>query len=175
VDDFRAIPINTRIGTVHAGFYDGMEKVESEIRAMLDTKQPIAVDGHSLGASRANVLSALLVTDGIVPVRLAAFGEPRSGYANYTSKIADIPGNSYRNGTNALFHDVVTDVPFTLRPTPFVHRNPLYDIDEEPEPDLLNDLSIFAFHHIQLYNAGVHKYIAALKVPPSPQEGVVTL
>ena len=53
-EDLMAIPIPTKIGSVHAGFYAGMERVWSEVRPLIT--QPVIITGHSLGAARAAIL-----------------------------------------------------------------------------------------------------------------------
>ena len=157
VEDIRAIPVKTRIGTVHKGFYDGMEKLWAELKPLL--KQPVAVTGHSLGAARADILAGLMTVGGVTPIRLSVFGEPKPGFGDFAKVIRDIPGESYRNGSEHRFYDIVTFVPITIKPLDaFVHRKPLVLL-ESPPPPALDQLSIFAFHHITLYAAAV----AALK------------
>lgn len=157
IEDIRAVPYPTRIGTVHEGFYAGMEHCWSDIKKLL--RGPVCVTGHSLGAARADILAGLMTVDGVAPVKLSVFGEPKPGFSDFGNIISAIPGTSYRNG-NATFRDIVTEVPITLRPfDAFVHRKKLVDVDAEPMPNTLDDLSLFAFHHIELYVAGVTAYV----------------
>jgi hypothetical protein len=157
LDDIRAIPYVTRIGTVHKGFYDGMEHMWNDVKKSIT--QPACVTGHSLGAARADILAGLMTVDGMPPVKLSVFGEPKPGFEDFGKLINSIPGTSYRNG-NATFKDIVTEVPITLRPfDAFVHRKKLVDVDAEPMPNTLDDLSVFAFHHIELYVAAVTDYV----------------
>lgn len=153
VEDLRAAPIKTRIGTVHAGFYNGMEKAWLELEPHLT--QPVYVTGHSLGAARADMLVALMVVDGKPPARRAVFGEPRPGMTDFAKVIAKIPGDGYRNG-NSKMHDLVTDVPLKLLPPfNFVHPTDLVHVDAEPSGILIERLGLFAYHHIELYQAAV--------------------
>lgn len=138
------VPLKTRIGHVHAGFYFGMEKCLTEVLALIT--QPVVVVGHSLGAAHADDLCALLIVEGKPPVGRIVFGEPNPGLADLGTIIAKVPGWSFRNG-NAVRHDAVTDVP----PFPFVKPTPFIACDCEPAPELFLELDAFAFHHIELY------------------------
>jgi hypothetical protein len=151
-NDFRALPILTRVGHVHAGFFSGIERVWSEVRPLLT--QPVIVTGHSLGAARAGVLTALMVADGAAPVARVVFGEPKPGLIDFAKIVADVPARSYRNG-NSKDHDLVTDIPATLPPIQFVHPTPIVVVDAEPTGGLFETLGIFAYHHCPLYVAGV--------------------
>ncbi len=159
IDDLRALPIPTRIGHVHAGFFSDMEKIWREIKPMLT--QPVVVTGHSLGAARASVLCGLMKSDGVIPARRVVFGEPKPGLLDFAQFISDIPSASYRNG-DKVHHDYVTDVPLTMPPLQFVHPTPVDIVPAEPSPGLFSTWGIFAYHHIQLYEAAV----TALFEPP---------
>lgn len=152
IADFRAMPIPTRIGHVHSGFYAGMEHVWAELRPLL--MQPVIISGHSLGAARAGILSGLMVKDGVIPAARVVFGEPKPGLIDLAELIKDIPARSYRNG-DALHHDVVTDVPFSLPPLEYMHPTPIVPVCAEPTGDLFSRLGAFAYHHMPLYLAGV--------------------
>lgn len=152
IADFRSLPIPTRIGHVHAGFYSGMEHVWAELRPLL--MQPVIVAGHSLGAARAAVLCALMVKDGVPPVARIVFGEPKPGLMDLAQLVANVPARSYRNGDDR-HHDLVTDVPLTLPPFQFVHPTPIVVVTKEPGESLFERLGIFAWHHMPLYLAGV--------------------
>jgi Lipase (class 3) len=159
IDDLRALPIPTRIGHVHAGFYTDMEKVWNEVKPMLT--QPVVVTGHSLGAARASVLCGLMKADGVIPARRVVFGEPKPGLLDFAQFIKDIPGASYRNG-DKMHHDYVTDVPLTMPPLQFVHALSVTVVTERPTGDIFARMGIFAWHHIQLYEAA----LTALFSPP---------
>jgi hypothetical protein len=157
VEDFRAFPVKTRIGTVHRGFYDGMEKMWSELAPMLT--QPVLVTGHSLGAARADILCALMVASNRPPVRRAAFGEPRPGMRDFAQFLKDVPGNGYRN-QDANGHDLVTDVPLDIHlvglfgdALDFIHPKLLAGVTASPTGDFFARHEAFAYHHIQLYMA----------------------
>lgn len=149
-EDFRAFPIPTRIGIVHFGFFDGLERVWRELARIVS--QPVMVAGHSLGAARADMLCALMAADGRPPIRRAVFGEPRPGFADFAAFLQSIPGASYRNA-DAHGHDLVTDVPPAL-PGGFIHPTPLVDITAAPVGDVFD---LFRYHHVQLYQAALSK------------------
>jgi hypothetical protein len=147
IDDLRALPIPTRIGHVHAGFYTGMENLWSELKPMLT--QPVIITGHSLGAARASVLCGLMKADGVIPARRVVFGEPKPGLLDF-AKFIEGMGPSYRNG-DATHHDYVTDVPLTMPPLQFVHSDPVTIITDRPTGNIFATMGIFAWHHWPLY------------------------
>lgn len=156
LDDFYAIPAPTRIGMLHSGFYENMEKIWSELKPLLT--HPVLVTGHSLGAARASILCGLMKVDGPAPVRRAVFGEPRPGMADFAKIIAEIPGASYRN-TSKRFHDVVTDLPLKLLPPfNFIHPTDLVDVSCPPTGSIFNKVGLFAYHHIELYQTALAAY-----------------
>lgn len=162
IEDLRYFPAKTRIGTVHEGFYTGLEKMWGECAPLLN--QPTMVTGHSLGAARADILCALMVADERPPVRRAVFGEPRPGMPDFARFLKDVAGNGYRNG-DARGHDLVTDVPLPVHMQPpfldldFSHPKPLVDISASPTGDLIQRREPFAYHHVQLYQAAMAAYL----------------
>jgi hypothetical protein len=155
--DIRAFPLFTRIGHVHEGFFQGMEKMWAELRPMI--RQPVVVGGHSLGAARASDLTALMVMDGIPPALRVVFGEPKPGFQDHTDIVATVPGRSYRNG-NDTDRDRVTDEP--LLPEAYGRAPTLIDVWEPPANDVADDLDrVFRCHHIDLYRKAVARLIAA--------------
>jgi Lipase (class 3) len=68
------------LGPVHAGFYSGMRTVQRELKEIVPSR-PLIICGHSLGAARAVILSALLTIDNRAPIARICFGEPRAGFA----------------------------------------------------------------------------------------------
>jgi Lipase (class 3) len=146
IKDFTAVPIKTAVGTVHAGFHFGTDKVASEIRAL--ARQPIIVTGHSLGAAEASNVTAYLIINGAPPVKRVAFGEPRPGFDDHAAIVAKAPGFSYCNGLGSHV-DMVTEVPFRLPNFPFGRGSPLIAVSDPPPPN--DEWGVFSFHHIQLY------------------------
>ena len=155
--DFQAEPISTRIGTVHEGFFWGIEKMWHELRPML-SGAPVAVTGHSLGAARADMLCGFMTEDFQVPARRAVFGEPRPGYEDFCMGVRKIPGASYCN-EDARGHDRVTDVPITL-PHMFDFSRPTALVNVTSSPTWIERLDgLFDYHHIQLYQSAVAAHL----------------
>ena len=159
--DVQALAVPSRIGHVHSGFYAGMEHMWADLKPMLE--QPAIVTGHSLGAARASVLSALMTVDHVPPVARVVFGEPKPGLVDFAQLITPVAGRSYRNGDDT-HHDLVTDVPFSFPPMQYVHPTPIIPVCSRPNESEFADLGVFAWHHIQLYQAA----LAAIQ----PQEKV---
>jgi hypothetical protein len=150
--DIQALAMPSRIGHVHSGFYTGMEHMWVDLKRMLS--QPAIVTGHSLGAARAAVLTALMTVDGAAPVARIVFGEPKPGLLDFAKLIAGIPGRSYRNGDDT-HHDLITDVPFSFPPMQYVHPTPIIPVCCRPDDCEFADLGVFAWHHVQLYQAAL--------------------
>jgi hypothetical protein len=134
-----------------------MEHVWSELRPLL--MQPVIIAGHSLGAARAAILTALMVKDGVIPAARVVFGEPKPGLIDLAELIKGVPARSYRNG-DTLHHDLVTDVPLSLPPLEYMHPTPIVPVCAEPTGDLFDRFGAFAWHHIGLY-------VTAVSAPPS--------
>jgi hypothetical protein len=148
VKDFAALPIATDVGTVHAGFHIGTEKVAAEIRSL--ATQPIIVTGHSLGAAESSNVTAYLILNGAMPARRVVFGEPKPGFSDHAALVSKAPGISYVNSLGNHV-DLVTDVPLTLPDFQFTRATPLVRVSAAPAPN--DEWGLFSFHHIQLYMA----------------------
>jgi hypothetical protein len=146
--DFRAFTIPSRIGHVHAGFFEGMEQMWSELRALRE--RPLLVTGHSLGAAHADILTALMIVEAMPPLGRIVFGEPRPGFANHAAIVRAVPGRSYRN-CESIWRDDVVDVP----PFPYVHPTPPIKVCQPPAGSLIERFGPFAFPHIELYEAAL--------------------
>jgi len=150
-EDFRVIPVKTRVGTVHDGFYEGMEKVWAQVSPMLT--QPVMVTGHSLGSAHADILTALMVADGRPPVRRAVFGSPKPGNDELAKLVIQVPGDGYRN-MDTHGHDLVTDVPLDLGGR-FDFDHPKMLVDVSASPSGLERLELLGYHHIALYQKAI--------------------
>ena len=150
--DAEAFTIATRAGRVHDGFHRGMEHMWADLKPLLE--QPVIVTGHSLGAARAAILTAFMICDGKSPAARVVFGEPKPGLVDHAQIVKQVPGRSYRNG-DGLHHDVIADLPFSIPPAQYVHPTPIIPVCERPTGDLFERLGIFAFHHVQLYEAAL--------------------
>lgn len=149
--DFLALPHacarHPQLGDVHAGFMLGMDDAFARLLPLL--RSSVRVTGHSLGAARATLFCGLLAAAGRPPVARVVFGEPRSGCASLTTILAGVRGRSYRSA-GAGRHDLITDVPTE---PPFSRVSPPTDIFAAPPPG--DPWGIFAYHHIQLYQAAL--------------------
>jgi hypothetical protein len=146
--DFRAFTIPTRIGHVHAGFFEGVEKMYGELRAV--RAAPILVTGHSLGAAHADILTALMAVEQMPPIGRVVFGEPRPGLKDHAEIVSRVPGRSYRN-CESIWRDDVTDVPLF----PYVHPTAPIKVCAPPAGGLLDRFGPFSWHHIELYQAAL--------------------
>ena len=153
IRDLRAMASRTRIGHVHVGFFTGMEHVWGDLRPLIS--QPCIVTGHSLGAARAAILTALMTADGVPPVARVVFGEPKPGMIDLAEVIRDVPGRSYRNG-DEVHHDLVTDVPFSFPPLQYVHPTPIIPVFCKPHQDEFAANGVFAWHHWDLYETAIN-------------------
>ena len=104
--DFDAIPVeNHYLGICHQGFLTGAQSALPLLKQY--TEKPFIITGHSLGGALAIMLGALLMVNGIKPLKIVTFGAPNTGIADNIPKILEsVPGNRYRNGD-----DPVPDIP----------------------------------------------------------------
>jgi lipase (class 3) len=148
--DLYTIPHGTinhpQLGDIHAGFMLGMDIAYAHFAPLL--RSQVIVTGHSLGAGRASLFTALLVASGgNQDVSTVVFGEPRSGCGTLKTLLRRIEYTSYRNADpSGAGHDVVTDVPTD---PPFTHNRTLTDVFAAPAPD--DPWLMFRYHHIGLY------------------------
>ena len=113
------------IGFVHGGIYavraSVWDPMLTAIRADVSAGTPVALTGHSLGAGCAVLATALLVAQGIYPIRAAFFAPPRVGFKKMHDLVDLVVANAaYRNG-----NDPVTDVPFRAVPFWLYEQRPL--------------------------------------------------
>ncbi len=154
-DDFEAFPRPTDhpvFGAVHAGFWEGIEAFCGELLSELRAHAlPVIVEGHSLGAAEAPLVTAELKSHGIEIARLVCWAPPRPGMQQLADYLASVPKALYRTvGSAAPGHDLVTDVPVTIPiVAPYCQVGPLTDLTVVPA---LNDpWGIFKYHHCALY------------------------
>ena len=139
-----------QLGHVHPGFLIGMEQVWTEAKPLIGTK--VVVCGHSLGASRADILCGLMVLDGHAPIARIAIAEPKPGFADFAAIIAAVPSVAFCNGDDDG-HDLITDSPLSFPPEEYVHPTALTRVKSSPPPN--DKLGIFAYHHWYLYAAAI--------------------
>ena len=132
--DHRPDPLeHDGLGPVHPGFFAGLPELWDRLKNTL-TNKPCVVAGHSLGAARASLFTGLMVLADHPPVRRLCFGEPRSGFPQSASIIAEVRARSFCNG-NGRAHVLVTDVPFTTWIEDYVHATPLIPISVPPSEE----------------------------------------
>lgn len=157
-DDFKALPRWTDhpvFGRVHTGFWSGVEAFCQAMAPQLPAGKPVLITGHSLGAAEAPLVAAQLMEMGVVPQGLACFAPPRPGMRQLAEFLARVPKVLYRTvGTAAPYHDLVTDVPFSI---PFAadysQCGQLTDLTASPAAD--DSWLLFKYHHMQLYAAAL--------------------
>lgn len=145
--------VHDELGPVHPGFMLGMEQVGRELVTMWRGKTIFA--GHSLGAARATVLTALMLHAGYEQLGRVVFGEPKPGFRMLSDIVSEVPGRSYRTvgkpspGATNSGHDLVTDLPFSFPPEEYMHPTPLINLPIEPP--VASSWGPFLYHHMPLY------------------------
>jgi hypothetical protein len=153
--DLDAIPMWTsKLGFVHAGFYEGLETLYPLIEAVVGNQ--VIITGHSLGAARACLTAGLFAHDAsanAIPcpvVTLCTFGQPKPAFANLGRIIAKsgMEHRSYRN-----LNDPIPLVPMEIFPfINYQNTEPWVALSAEPAA---NDLGPLRDHHIDLYVQGI--------------------
>ena len=144
------------IGRVHAGAYKGLQDVIQAAMPHLSKDKPLYVTGHSLGAMRAHIATALLVMFGYTLIETVVFGSPLPGDRQLANALAPYPNRSYWNYHDVLNHDFIGNVPAPVPENPYMHPRQRLLIDEAPVyPD---EWLLLAWHHFRpLYLEGLRK------------------
>ena len=145
-----AVTNHPTLGMLHAGFYALALGLVGRL-SLTAKAGPYDIEGHSLGAALALLLGALLIDDGLPPIKIGAFAPPRVGGTRFVKIATSVPFCAYRFG-----NDPVPDVPFTLPGFPYA-QVPLKQIG-------MPKIDPFECHHIANYVEGVH----ALSVAAAP-------
>ena len=151
--DFNAFasPVaHDRLGPVHPGFLLGMEQAAQFVQA--NAAGPFIVVGHSLGAARSAIMTALLLDAGAKVLARVCWGEPKPGFQPLAALVGKVLNFSYRNG-NDQHHDLVTDVPLTFPPEEYCHAAPLIQVCTEPPAN--DPWGPLRYHHMELYSAAM--------------------
>lgn len=149
VRDFLAVPYDhPTLGTLHLGFWEGMDYVFHDMGPELTDH--IAIEGHSLGCAHAAIFAGLCITAGHRVEQLIMFAPPRPGY----KKLHDI----IQTGCNYVvgFHnglDPVPELPIPLPVEPWCHVTSLVKIWVPPS-DLLDVIVPSDWHNLDLYRKG---------------------
>jgi hypothetical protein len=142
------------LGWVHAGFYAAAHLAFQKILPLAQ-KEPLAIDGHSLGAIEALMIGALLTVAKLPPVKVGAFAPPRGGGIQFVRIATSVPFCAYQ-----FSDDPVPDVPFTIRPLFPYEEAPLTHLPG-PTFDPLDLPARVANHHIANYVTGVNAAASA--------------
>ena len=139
-------------GRVHPGFLEGMSLAIKEFSQYWDKAKPLCITGHSLGAARAHIAAALLLTEGAPPstLRLVTFGSPKPGMQQFSDFLSGVGQRSYRTASPDGEVDKVTEVPPTLVGEWYVHPKPLINVAVPNQPS-----GLFSLHHLPLYISGL--------------------
>lgn len=144
--------IDPVLGGLHAGFAEGLKEFFAEVIQLLH--RDTIVCGHSLGAARAIIFSAMMMTANLSPKAVIVFGCPRPGF----NKLAGIMNKhecarAYKNR-----YDLVTDLPRALLGLPFMNALGSIPLNVYPPSE---DYGLFADHHPELYAAGTPETVIA--------------
>ena len=140
------------LGPVHPGFIQGLGQTWVELRDIVRSAKSWHVVGHSLGAARANIITAMAVLDGIPPTSCVTFGLPKPGFAKLAGLVNKVTNISYRNCDGLGHSDLVTHLPFTIPPAEhYVHPFPPIPVFGGVEQRYNDVLGMFALHHMDLY------------------------
>lgn len=157
VRDFKAVPFkHPQLGTLHQGFWDGMDGVMEELHPYFAASVPVAIQGHSLGCSHAAIFAGLCATHGLRVDLLCLFAPPRMSYQKLRDILKAHVGKilAFRNG-----FDPVPEVPLSIPIfEPWVSIADLITLTEYPA----SRIDVFAYHAIGLYQAGVRKRYPAI-------------
>lgn len=118
-------------GSVHSGFADAYESVESTLLAWLTMDRPIFITGHSLGGALATICAARIgVASPRMPMlALYTYGSPRVlDWLAATWLNGCLPGRSWRVVNN---NDVVTRLPLSRPGNGYYHVGELTYLDAD--------------------------------------------
>jgi len=135
-------------GPVHQGFHAGLPETWDLIKA--NTVGPYIVAGHSLGAARTAILSAIMKADNQPPVKRVEFAEPKPGWQKLRLYLGGVPSEIYCTVSSKGEQDHVTEVPIG----PFVASGTVTHLSAEPM-----GVGPFCLHHLPLYAAGYLKSV----------------
>lgn len=151
--DFEGWPRkHPKLGYCHSGFLENMDAVAIELSMAIGPEKPYAITGHSLGAARALILSAMMVLAKTPPALVVTFGTPRPGMGQLSDILRNggFPIRHYKNGP-----DPVADVPVTIPPL-WLYQKPVVDTALSMAPSE-GALDPFHWHHMPLYLEGIRK------------------
>ena len=148
VRDFTAEPFHhPDLGTIHEGFWQGMQQAFISLRPRLSGS--LSIQGHSLGCAHSAILAGLCAVNGIAVDHLFLYAPPRPGYAQLSHIVRRHCGEvkAYRNGCDPV-PEMPIDIPFIA---PWKDIAPLIALNSPPDnPNIPTN-----WHAIDLYVKGV--------------------
>ena len=139
-----AMTSHSDLGFVHAGFLAAVLPAMPQL-IEIAKRGPYAIDGHSLGAALALLAGALLIVEGLPPVKIGAFAPPRVGSDRFLQIVTSVPLCAYR-----YKDDPVPMVPVRIEPAFPYRQVPLTQLGQ-----VTLELDTFADHAIGNYVASV--------------------
>ena len=153
--DFRFCMVDSPLGPVEQGFYDGIPKVFSTLKPLLEGRL-IFLIGHSLGAARSLLFAGEMIRNYYAVSGIFVFGSPRPGGGHLTELLqsAKVPISAFENQ-----NDPVVGVPLSLPTLPYQHPySPSQTIKIDQKPKWDDPWGPIAPHHMELYAEGVDGY-----------------
>lgn len=142
------------IGRVHGGAFNGLQDVMEEAVKLFSPDKHLYVTGHSLGAMRGHIITALFILAGYKNIETVVFGSPLPGDRQLSNVLAPHPNRSYWNYRDTLNHDFIGNLPAAIDQDPYMHPRERIKINQAPDhPD---PWLLLAWHHFNpLYLEGV--------------------
>ncbi len=135
------------LGGIEWGFQQGIRDVYNQL--IIGSDKKCIITGHSLGAARALIFTALLSNHDNLEV--VTFGSPRPGGGKLRKILSGVTQRSYRN-----CRDPVCQVPFYIPWfRPYQHPSDLIPVSAPPPAD--DKWGKFAAHHSRLYEQALLK------------------
>lgn len=156
-NNFEALPTYfPALGNLHSGFLESAQAIYKAIKPLITG--PVSFQGHSRGASLANILASLCALDGIKVTQLFLFECPHVGYQRY----ADFCAEQVINGNIGFELSTVNGldpVPY-LPLDPYLKSYPTTDLDQLPGG--LEDADPIDYHLGATIYAGMQKRTPAV-------------